>query len=1136
MRKMVEHMPSLLRKKRFILPLLATLFAGLALALPFLLSTGAALNFFLATLNKRIPGTLTVDSWLVGWQQGILCRNLSYSSPREALTISASSLTTDRGLLELVLAPENLGTLHLAGPRARVSENALRDLFNKGRERSGGSKRSLTSPPWEGIYCDLQAREGELELLLDGGESLRFSDVTLNSTLAKGTVAFDTGFRLMGQGAVDAEGNVNLPAHADNWLETINGEVKLEIRSLALAELPTFGSGSMPEGDGEFTADFTIRTLGGEGISVAGTSELADVSLTGGFFGEDHPSFRKITLEVENGRWTRQGWGADRLRIASDTLDLRGSGSWGVDSLTFQAEAEVRLPVLFDQLPRMLGVNEETLLESGTLDFSLDIGRQGDDFQALIKAKAGEIGGVYQGAPFSWDSPLLLYINGSKEGKSLRLGAFQFESPFGYFNGSGDLGNLAVDGELEVGNALMDAGTLFQAGVSGNGQLVFSLRGGREAGESKRLRFDSELNIENFSLSRDGRVIVPEHECSLVAGLGLPADWLETGTGEVDLQAVLSSWVGEVFFVLNGESLSDNVFSGYFTTDGELNLSGLAPLLQLFDLADAAVQTSGTVQLQAAGFHRDRKVEIRDLFAEIDDFRLEGEKVVFEEPEIRLKTMRKVSDEADFLTLREMVVAERKDSFFQEGGGVNSIDFGSGALFLHDLRLESDTLKLGVNHLLLPDPTTLESLRGDLSLSLDLEKASRGLQILGLLDSTTGLKGASQLSLSLADLQGGDRKLEMAGTVDDFFLTRRGRTIAGPEDVTLSLEVTGQIPLGNMRVGRCRLDGKTLAVDATGAITAVDDEQTLELTGTIRPDLEKLGILVAAETGADVQMSGKGDERFVFRLPLSAAPLKPGDLSFVSSLHPETLTVADVTASGVDIPFQYDKRRLHVETSGSVRGGKLMLVVDGDFTVEQPFFRTPDSMQVLSGVTLDDVLAAALPGRVNPLFGGLAKPSGTLDVRLDSFWYPWGGGAEETRFVLVFDVRDVRLEMKKILRDKLDSFGTGQEELRLRENEIYCIGAKGRIKCSPVRMMAGTTEVVVGGVVNSDRTLDYTVEIDQVGPDDHAGEGPTEFILGGTLDAPVFKGAADADRDGNTAPGAEGDDDWQSISRPLADE
>ena len=119
-------MSPVFKKKRLYVLLLVPVFISLVVFSPLLISSSTSLNLFLSAVNKNISGRLSVDSWLIGWQQGILCNNVVYEDTEKGLRLSIPTFTSTRGLMELLLVPKNMGVIHMDG---RALPSADRSRF-----------------------------------------------------------------------------------------------------------------------------------------------------------------------------------------------------------------------------------------------------------------------------------------------------------------------------------------------------------------------------------------------------------------------------------------------------------------------------------------------------------------------------------------------------------------------------------------------------------------------------------------------------------------------------------------------------------------------------------------------------------------------------------------------------------------------------------------------------------------------------------------------------------------------------------------------------------------------------------------------------------------------------------------------
>ena len=403
-------MSSPFRKKKVILPAALAAVIFLVALVPFILSSSFVLQFVLSSVNSRLPGNLAIDSWLVGWRQGILCQQVVYHDPQQRIRITVPRVTTTRGVLELAVAPANLGSLiidspviEVAGPIQPVQDVPGRRPATK--ESSGAVDRD-SRPFWDKIRVDLHLTDGQVNMKPDGGEVVTgFKNCSMDATLDGGVVTFDLNLHaLHNQGIIKAGGSLNLPARKHGWVETMIADADLSVIELQVRDLLQLAGGrvNLPTGEGVLNADFRLQAVGLEGLQVSGAADFRELKLRGGFLGEDSPWFQRIRLKVDGGQWSAKSWSVKQFDLVSDTGEVHGSGQYSYEETKFAGRGRIDLPVLFDQFPHRLKLREAAFIEQGDLDFDLDLLRTTQKTSIELRAGADNLGGLYEGQPFSW--------------------------------------------------------------------------------------------------------------------------------------------------------------------------------------------------------------------------------------------------------------------------------------------------------------------------------------------------------------------------------------------------------------------------------------------------------------------------------------------------------------------------------------------------------------------------------------------------------------------------------------------------------------------------------------------------------------------------------------------------------------
>ena len=1076
-------MKSALRKKRYLLPAAFILFFLLLVLAPFIISTSPVLGLVTSVINSRVPGTLTVQSWLVGWQQGILCQNIEYLYPERGVRVSASRLTTTRGLLELIMAPRNLGTMILESPVLVIDRAAQPGPVTETGREAEQVKANDTRPVWDRLAAELQVRNGTVKMMASKtGDEVGIRDISLNSRLEGGIIDLSLEFKaLTGPGNVRAEGKINLPGRSRGWLDTMITELELVVKGYQLEDLlsaAAASSSSIPAGQGELEAGLGIKMVGIKALEVSGDVLLRELKLRGGFLGEDAPSFRQLGLKIDGGDWSGRGWQCKGFEFTADTGYFQGQGHRLDQGTVLVGKGSINLPVLFEQFPHLLHVQQEVLLESGTFDFGLEFTRNSELTDLELASEVKNIGGYNRGRSFAWDAPVTALFKGGEEKGAFLVKALRIEAPFFQADGRGDPHSFVLDVSADLQEGFREAARLFQLEWNGGGRLEMTLKGGNQGIDNARIGFEADLNISDFSLNRSDQLYIPRQDLSLVGSGLAPLALLHGRPGKLDLQLALSSWLGDVFLTLDGEKRQDKPFRGYYSTDSNFNLDSATKLLQACGKIAGDLSVNGEMLLQAAGYMDRDKLEFREFEAGILGLTIDnGSGTIIEEKKMRLAARPAIKADAPFLTLHELIVAETREEFFTTGAGVNLLDFSGRRLFLHHLTLTSRTADMRIDKLLVPDwRRPLEGLAAGAQGRIDLQLLTRWLQGAEKLSADTLLGG--RLTFDLAAGGGGEkRRWSTAVQVDDFSLRRLGKEMTAGPNIAFAADIQGDLPGGSFVIDKLQVDSGLLTIAATGR-TEESALREVQLQGTIQPDLAQIAVLLREGFNLDIDMSGSQEEAFFLQLPLTRDydQLK-GRARVESRLSADRLIFRGIDLHTLTLPFGYQQGKLHFEATGALNGGELFLVADSDLTLDPALIKIPEKTRVLIDVGLERPLIENLLASIHPLFGVMAEPSGHFDLRFDSFvWQIGEGEKDKGAFVGVFDLQGVSLESTGVLREILDVVGLGREPLSLADNELYCIGSKGRISCSPVRIAVAGSEIVISGSV-LDNKLDYLVEV-----------------------------------------------------------
>jgi hypothetical protein len=1024
-------------------------------------------------------------------------------------------LTSTQGLLELALAPYNLGLVVADSPQLEFKAEAPAAAGDAGKSKSHFAG---LPPLWNHLSAELEIRAGQAAVMLaDPALATGIRNLSLSAAFDSGVVTFTLGAHaLHDQGSAKVTGVLNLPAGREGGLDTLVADAGLTVNGLQLRDLLTIAGKNdlFPLGEGVLSADLRFKTVGLKGLELSGHAEFDELDLHGGFLGGDTPSLAKVRLDIADGKWAAEGWSVGSLELASAAAELAGSGRCDGDGLKLAGKGRFNLPVLFAQFPGLFRLREETLVETGTLDGALDLEMSEKRQRLDLKARVEAFSGLAGDREFAWAGPVAVLLNGERTGEDLRVNALKLDSPFLRIDGRGDLHSFVLDASADLTQAFADIGQLFSLEWDGAGQLDLAVKGRGEGEGDGRLKIETDLQVSDLTLRRAGELVVPPDDLSLLSSVSIPRPYPARAAGALDLQFALSSWLGETFLTMNGEKPEGGPFRASYSTDTSLNLESATGLLHVLKLLPGATRVAGDMQIQAAGSVSPHELDIREFTGEIGSLTLLREDVAFAEQQVRLEIVQSINEEIKTVTAHNLIVADSREKFFRTGAGSNVVNFAGRGLFLHNLSLTSATGTFTLAELLVPDwRTPFAGLEADLAGTFDL------VQLTGLLRAATELNGKGKMNLAgtgqaalhiTADKQGGQEvtaELRLA----DLSLVRQQEKVPVSRELLLGAHLSRPTPDGDVVIKELRLNSDLLQVTGTGSISGDDARRKIEVQGGMTPALERISAVVRDGFGLDLRLAGGQGESFLAHYVLAAGDDNSGGMSLVTSLHADRLEYQGITVRSLHIPVSLEKSGLRLEVVGQLDGGKLLLIVDTDLTGSPAIITMPAESRVLTDVQVEKPLLDALLSPLHPLFGTLAIPSGRFDLRFDSFSWPCNGDqGNAATFSAVADLSELSWESGEVLREILTPFGLEEEKIELRDSELSCTAQEGRITCSPVQVVLGGADMVISGSTGLDGTLDYLLEVPVTGKLASGEEyrflqGATVRVaLRGTVKAPVF--------------------------------
>ena len=1092
-------------------------FCLLLFLLPVLLSSDFVLHKVLARVNSRPGISLDIKDVNIGWRQGLDCVAIVYVDTVRGLRLNVDELQGDRGLLALLAAPKKFGTIRVRKPVLNLTQNGNNSTGKPSAKKSStrpapssvSSRKSdaldgsgQSAPLWQDLAVRLIVEDGRVRIHnKDGKTGIPEGKIALTSALADGTINYTLQWQGGDQGRLSAEGYVNLPAHRQNFLDTLVARMHLTVKQFQLAPLLALAgrTGKVPTGKGIVDGEITVTGAGPDKVDMLGNLNCTDLELSGGVLGKDHPRIDKITLHIDGGKKDRNNWLVNTFTVDGDPGRMEGSGSYAAENGSGRIKGLLQLPFFFNQLPHLFKLQKEASVTGGELRFDAGLSKEKQDQRLHLDASVKHLTGLLHRRPFSWGNAATVSLVTSGSPVAPVVDQLKVTTSFAHLQGKGSLADFSIDGTLDLAKANRQVGRLFSLPWSGVGRL--SLQAGSQRVKNNRYQVTFKVKSPKLSLLRQGKTILPASPVTVNVRALLPVEWLgNTGKGKADIVVDGSLWPGTFSLSANGLTrMSTGISSGY-DLSADLHLERLAGLLHNLKILPQTTGFAGRLRATAGGYLTDKVISLGQLDAAAKELVVISGKTVFKEDNLVLQSGKSTAKGKAPIIVHKLQVASSLGNWGKQGGvGATFFDRKNQSVMIRDMRLRSGLADLDIHNLHIDNiRQPLKLWKADLGGRIDLARLKALVPVRAGALQQVKISGQSTFVLK-ADQQQKPYPLSFDWTTPRFRLVNGGKVVFSDQELSMLFRASGLLAANDLTIRKLQLNTPPLDIQGRGSVHRVQKPKVF-LEGRQTVDFAAIGKLIKIYTGLDLAMRGRKAQDFSLAMMPGPESIKTG--RFTSSLWLEKLKYSGIEAGPLTVPVALADGALRVAAAGTLNGGRLNIDTTCNLVAEPAGISMPPALKILSDVQIDRPLADGVLAKIHPLFGILARPSGSVSGTMENFYWPLAPGAgDQARFKVVFDVGKVTLDSRGILQEVLGLLGVGDQSLTLKESEITCTGENGRIGCTPVRVLVADSQMTISGSVGLDQTLDYLLEI-PVTPKLIGREG-ARVLAGTTIKVPI---------------------------------
>jgi hypothetical protein len=1079
----------------------------LVLLLPLVLSSGVVLNLAVSGLNSRIPGNIKADDCSIGWQKGLQCTGIVYQDTRQGINFRLDRLTGSQGLLAVIVSPFNFGTITLQNPVVIFSAEKKQPL--QADEKTSPSLSTDTqasspsdSPPfWDKLTGKVVVGNAVVKcspdkIIVEKGE--------VQGRIAEGTAQFEARIQAPDQGgSATATGFINLPTRRDNLLNTLVAEINLHVMDLQVEPFLSLvpEAADFPQGTGELSAEMRIMMAGVDDLKTRGTAMLRNLRLAGGLLKTDTPSFKQVNLDFDADCEGTDRWHFPDLRLSADFGTMQLKGSAVERDLSLEGKGKLELPVLFSQFPGLLKVQTGTMLQAGVMDVSLLVKRNRQRVDGVAEAVISEISGIRNDRPFAWKSPVSGSLSGSFAENKPTISSLQVKAPFLDLEGEGDLASFTLRGSADLAQAVREIGTLFDVGWDAEGTL--HLQASSKEEEPGRFTLETKVDISDFALSRQGKRVMPEQSLTFSGLLKTPAKFPATSVEAADLHVELNGWPGTISADVDGLFRQAGTITGRARVQTDLQLARVSDLLHNMGW-EPETTLAGRMEMQAAGYLEKNRLVLHELDSRIHDCIYYRKGVMFRDPLVRVQLSGAEEKSWGSAKLHPLETAATVPDYFANGGGRTMIDTTARKVRIRDLGLMTDKGRLDISRLVIDDWHRLPATLGlQAKGSGDLARMTPLFRQYGVLQQEQSLDGSVAFSLDMKQAQKKVQTGRLKVEVSEAAFGENGNILIENQSLAGSVRFQGNLGAGDFFFNSLELQTNPLQLRGNGHLEHRGKEHFLFFKGEIIPDFGGVAEIMSKVLDMDIRGSGGIKEPLEVQVPLNPEPEKKFDgMKFSTILRADYMDVSGILMSDITLPVHMADSGLEMQLTSAVNGGRLQFTSTVDLSQVPPVAVVPENEQVLAGVGIRKTLADILLKRINPLFGLLARPSGTLGVTMEHFNWPLAAdGAQQADFSTVLNISKVHLVPDGILQEILEIVHLGDEQLTLNQSELACKGADGRVSCTPLKILVADSEMILSGSVGFDGSIDYLLQVPVTRK--LVGEQGYRVLEGATLKIPI---------------------------------
>ncbi|MDG3002399.1 hypothetical protein [Paludisphaera mucosa] len=526
---------------------------------PTVLSTAPARRLLVQAINKRLhPGRIEIGGTSLSWSRGLVLRDVALRDPQGKTVAAAESVRTDRGLVGLLTARPDYGTIRVDGATVDVERRAdgsvdvleaIHGLMGGGGE--GGAPKGAEPAPGPGLAATVIVKGGRLRIASpELAEAISAGAFEAQATIVPGKPV-DVAAKLV-------EGGRSLELHAG--YEATSADLTLSLQG---EDWPLVVRQAGVRAEGRLVGGFKAERKAGL-WSASGDAALRGFAADGPVFAGDRLALDVVTTacDVEQ---TASGWSIRKLGLTCPIGELTATG--GVPATAgspSRLTGHVDLAAASKLLPRAIPLRPGLVIDRGRARIEAVLSQSEGVERLVVSTDVADLSASEGGRPLTLRKPASLSAALVRTGGDVVVESFAVKAAGVDATATGDLKRgVKLTGAVDLAAIEGQARELIELGavrLAGKGRVAADYR---PDGGLFRARFAAEfdgllvagLTAEPIARDRvrvDGAADGPRGEN------GLPTDWraarLGVSAGATKASLLAKSTDAGVAFELDGST------------------------------------------------------------------------------------------------------------------------------------------------------------------------------------------------------------------------------------------------------------------------------------------------------------------------------------------------------------------------------------------------------------------------------------------------------------------------------------------------------------------------------------------------------------------------------------------------------